>query len=253
MSPEPSTADLASDILRLIDLTSLSSTDNEHSIDTLCSLAKECHDLHGLPYPAAICVYPNFTAQVKFNMRGTGVAVAAVAGAFPSGQSPLSVRLAEVDYCLMEGADEIDMVISRGRLLMGDEKYISEEVQAIKQLCGGRMLKVILETCELSPAQIRTASKIALESGADFIKTSTGKGSEGATMEGARIMLEAIAEYWNSTGNLWGFKAAGGISTISQAQQFIDLGRSIIGEEYVNPSLFRIGASRLVKEIIASH
>jgi deoxyribose-phosphate aldolase len=240
-------------ILPLIDLTSLSGNDNASTISSLCRLARECHDLHGFPYPAAICVYPPFAAQVKREMQGTPVDLACVAGAFPSGQLPLGLRLLEVRYCLDEGADEIDMVISRGALIEGNNQAVIDEVASFKQICGKKLLKVILETSDLNDSGlVRRASDLALSAGADFIKTSTGKGEAGASPEFSRVMLESLSEFRKESGETRGFKAAGGIGSIEQAMGFISLAASIMGEDYIKAGSFRIGASRLVRDLISS-
>jgi deoxyribose-phosphate aldolase len=193
----------------------------------------------------------------KNQLKGTGIRVAAVAGAFPSGQSPLAVRLEEVRYTVNEGADEIDMVISRGRLLEGDENYVFDEIAAIREVCKKVHLKVILETGELkTPALIRKASEIAIAAGTDFIKTSTGKIQPAATEEAMEIMLEVIREQYEKTGKKIGIKPAGGISEPKQALQFYLLTKRILGPDWLNKNLFRIGASRLAdglaREIAAS-
>jgi deoxyribose-phosphate aldolase len=193
----------------------------------------------------------------KNQLKGTGIRVAAVAGAFPSGQSPLAVRLEEVRYTINEGADEIDMVISRGRLLEGDESYVFDEIAAIREVCKEVYLKVILETGELkTPALIRKASEIAIAAGTDFIKTSTGKIQPAATEEAIEIMLEVIREQYEKTGKKTGIKPAGGISEPKQALQYYLLTKRILGADWLNKNLFRIGASRLAdglaREIAAS-
>lgn len=244
--------ELAARLMGVIDLTTLNGSDNSNSVSALCRLAREVHDLHGMPYPAAVCVYPVFVRQVAKELRGTGIRIASVAGAFPSGQSPLKIRLEEVRYCLDEGADEIDMVISRGRMIAGDEAFIREEILAMKEICGDKHLKAILETGELrDPGMIASASRIALDAGADFIKTSTGKVSPAATLEAAEIMLRVLAEYRNETGMIRGFKPAGGISDMNTALGYVRLAEEIMGIEFISAHTFRIGASSLVKDILA--
>ncbi len=232
-------------LLSCIDLTTLEGSDNNGRIVELCRKACSFGE-SGLPLPAAVCVYPPFVKLAKNQLKGTGIRVAAVAGAFPSGQSPLAVRLEEVRYTVNEGADEIDMVISRGRLLEGDESYVFDEIAAIREVCKEVHLKVILETGELrSPALIRKASEIAIAAGTDFIKTSTGKIQPAATIEAMEIMLEVIREQYEKSGKKIGIKPAGGISEPDQALQYYLLIKRILGSGWLNKNLFRIGASRL--------
>jgi len=243
-------------LLSCIDLTTLEGSDNTARIVELCRKACSFGE-SGLPLPAAVCVYPPFVKLAKNQLKGTDIRVAAVAGAFPSGQSPLAVRLEEVRYTVNEGADEIDMVISRGRLLEGDERYVFDEIAAIREVCKEVHLKVILETGELkTPALIRKASEIAIAAGADFIKTSTGKIQPAATEEAVGIMLKVIREHYKKTGKKTGIKPAGGISEPKQALQYYLLTKRILGTDWLNKNLFRIGASRLAdglaREIAAS-
>ncbi|HOP14683.1 MAG TPA: deoxyribose-phosphate aldolase, partial [Lentimicrobium sp.] len=202
------------------------------------------------PNVAAVCVYPVFGRQVHTLLEGTGIHTACVAGAFPAGQSPIHVKLAEVKYAVEEGADEIDMVISRGKFLEDEYIEVFDEINAIKDVCGNVHLKVILETGELSDlSRIYDASVIAMKAGGDFIKTSTGKINPAATPEAAFVMLQAIRDYYESTGKITGFKPAGGISTPEQALVYVKLVESILGPEWLNSGLFRIGASRLADNL----
>jgi deoxyribose-phosphate aldolase len=234
-------------ILGLIDLTTLSGDDTREKVRGLCRQAVEFENNElGTPKTAAVCVYPVFADVVSEALKGTGVHTACVAGAFPSGQSPLKARLLEVSYAVENGADEIDMVISRGRLLEGDEAYVLEEVKAHKEVCGEKHLKVILETGELkSPALIRKACELALEGGADFLKTSTGKVVPAATHEAVLVMLDTIKEFYKSEGKMIGIKPAGGISTPGEALNYYLLVRQVLGEKWLDKAWFRIGASRL--------
>jgi len=243
-------------LLSCIDLTTLEGSDNTARIAELCRKAISFGE-SGLPLPAAVCIYPPFVKFAKDQLKGSGILVAAVAGAFPSGQSPLSVRLGEVRYTVDEGADEIDMVISRGRLLEGDDNFVFDEIAAIREVCKDVHLKVILETGELkSHDLIRKAAGIAIAAGADFIKTSTGKIQPAATEEAMEIMLEVIRKAYEKTGKKTGIKPAGGISEPKQALQYYLLTERILGENWLNKNLFRIGASRLAdglaREITAS-
>ncbi len=237
-------------ILSLLDLTTLEGTDNTMRIEQLCAKAMSFGDL-GLPLPAAVCVYPPFVKTARHLLAGTGIHVASVAGAFPSGQLPLHLRVSEVEWAVSEGAQEIDMVISRGLFLAGEHQALTDEVYAIKQACGEAHLKVILETGELRTEEnIRLASHLAILAGADFIKTSTGKIQPAATMEAMSTMLMVIKEHFDSTSKMIGIKPAGGISTPDQALEYYNLVGQIAGEQWLNPQLFRIGASRLADAIV---
>ncbi len=238
-------------ILGCIDLTTLSGDDTFSKVRSLCRQAMEFEDKKpGIPATAAVCVYPVFAKTVSSELKNSEVRTACVAGAFPSGQSPLFVRIEEVRYAVENGADDIDMVISRGRLLEGDEDYIFEEVSSIKKACGDAHLKVILETGELKePSLIRRASEIAVKAGADFLKTSTGKIQPAATPEAYLVMLDTIREYYEMTGKKIGIKPAGGISEPEDALLYYNLTKSVLGEDWLNKELFRIGASRLASKV----
>lgn len=237
-------------ILSCLDLTTLEGNDNNEKVLVLCNKAKG-FDSIGLPNVAAVCVYPTFAGLVRTTLAGSGVNTACVAGAFPSGQSSLKIRLEEVKYAVNEGAQEIDMVISRGRFLQGDYDYILEEVARTKEACGEAHLKVILETGELvTLSNVRKASDLAIEAGADFIKTSTGKIQPAATHEAVWIMLEAIRDHFKNTGKMIGLKPAGGISEPDQAILYANLVSHLLGKDWLNNHLFRIGASRLADNIV---
>lgn len=238
-------------ILSLIDLTTLEGTDNNMSINRLCQKARALKSDDGnIPGVAAVCVYPIFVKQAKENLAGRDIQIASVAGAFPSGQSSLEVRLKEVEYAVKNGADEIDMVISRGRLLEGDEKYIYNEVKTTKEVCREKHLKVILETGELQTNELITkASQIAIDAGADFIKTSTGKIKPAATLEAVYYMSGVIKKHYEKTGKKIGIKPAGGISDTITALKYYFMIEEILGEEWLNNELFRIGASRLADKV----
>ncbi len=234
-----------------IDLTSLNNTDNRQDIATLCRKALKTHskDHSGVP---AVCIYSTFLGTAREVLKGSGVKLAAVAGCFPTGQSPLSLKLAEIKYALENGADEIDMVINRGSFLSGDHEGLKKEVSLAKEACGPRHLKVILETGELgSPGNIRKASELALMAGADFLKTSTGKSTPAATPEAALVMIDTIKEFHLKTGKKAGFKPAGGISTPEHALQYYGLVRSVLGVSWLTPDHFRIGASRLLDAVLS--
>lgn len=239
-------------ILSIVDLTTLEGTDNEARISAICDKAKRLQSIaDDIPGVAAVCFYPPFVRQARQELEGTGIHVASVAGAFPSGQSSLAVKVEEVKFAVGEGADEIDTVISRGRMLAGDYSFVSDEVAAIKEACGEAHLKVILETGELQSVElIRKASEIAIEAGADFIKTSTGKVQPAATPEAFYIMADTIREYHARTGNKVGIKPAGGISTPEQALIYRNILLELLGNEWLNKKLFRIGASRLTDALV---
>lgn len=238
------------DIFSFIDFTSLDGSDNQAKIQLLCEKAIS-FGKKGLPYPAAVCIYPPFIAVAKHALRATPIKVATTAAAFPSGQMPLSVKLDEIRYAIGEGADEIDVVISRGTFLSGEHDIVFQELEAMRQLASQQTLKVILETGELQTLKnIAKASEIAIEAGADFIKTSTGKINPAATEEAVFIMLNVIREYYRKTGKRIGIKAAGGISEPGQALNYYMLVNEILGKQWLNPGLFRIGASRLADRIV---
>jgi deoxyribose-phosphate aldolase len=237
-------------LISLIDLTTLEGTDNSGSIARICQKALDLA-LKGLPLPAAVCVYPPFIRLARELLKGTGISIASVAGAFPSGQSPLPIRISEVRYALDEGAEEIDMVISRGRFLERDYSYIYDEVSAFREVSQEFLLKVIIETGELkSYEQIRKASEIVISAGADFIKTSTGKITPAATETAALVMLEVIRDEYLKSGKKIGFKAAGGISEPEQAIHYYTLVYHQAGKPWLHKAFFRIGASRLLDNLV---
>ncbi|RMD86378.1 MAG: deoxyribose-phosphate aldolase [Candidatus Dadabacteria bacterium] len=243
--------------LSMVDLTTLEGCDTPAKVRQLCAKAVSpggsCFGgvLSDVPHVAAVCVYPSLVKTAKKALEGTGVKVASVATSFPSGQSPLDVRLKEVRYCVEEGADEIDMVISRGRFLAGDFSYVSDEISQVKEACGSAHLKVILETGELgSLDNVRAASDLAIRAGADFIKTSTGKIKSAASMEVVLVMLEAVRDYYLETGRKIGVKPAGGISTAKQAIHYLVMLKETLGKEWLTRDLFRFGASRLTNDLL---
>ncbi|NDV62725.1 deoxyribose-phosphate aldolase [Puniceicoccales bacterium CK1056] len=238
--------------LSMVDLTTLEGSDTPGKVRQLCrkALLPDPSD-PTLPRVAAICVYPTMVPAAYEVLKGTGVHLASVATAFPSGHAPMELRLEEVRYCVEQGADEIDMVISRGAFLAGDNDRLSSEVAAFKEACGEAHLKVILETGELGTLdRIRLASDIAMEAGADFIKTSTGKIGQAANMEVTLVMLEAIRDFYWRTGKKIGMKPAGGIRTAKQAVHYLVMLRETLGPEWLTPDLFRFGASSLANDIL---
>jgi deoxyribose-phosphate aldolase len=238
--------------LSMIDLTTLEGADTPGKVHQLCSKALHLADtLPGLPHVAAICVYPTLVRQAKKELGASGIKVAAVASGFPSGMYPLSTRLDDTRFAVDEGADEIDMVISRGHFLAGDHNYVHDEIVAIKEACGPAHLKVILETGELATLDnVRRASDIAMHAGADFIKTSTGKVVPAATQPVTLVMLEAIRDFYYATGKRVGMKPAGGIGTAKIAIQYLIMLRETLGSDWLTPDLYRIGASKLANDIL---
>ena len=230
-----------------LDLTTLKCTDNAESVLKLTEKVNEFDDKHpDLGNVAAICVYPNFASIVSQSLEAESVEVACVSGGFPSSQTFTEVKIAETALALQDGATEIDIVINVGKLLSGDYESMCDEIQELKDLCGERKLKVILETGALKTAEnIKKAAILSIYSGADFIKTSTGKESPAATPEAAYVMCSTIKEYYEKTGRKIGFKAAGGIATIDDALLYYSIVEEVLGKEWLNSKLFRIGASRL--------
>jgi deoxyribose-phosphate aldolase len=250
MEPDlPADRKVLADLFSFIDYTTLEGSDNKSRIDLFCSKAVS-FSREGIPSPAAVCVYPGFVRQARELLAGTGIRVAAVSGYFPSGQAPLDMKLREVKYALDEGADEVDFVINRGRLLDGDSRYVFDEITGAKEILGNIHLKVILETGELRTTEnIRKASTLAIEAGADVIKTSTGKFQPAASEHAAFIMLNTIREHFLLTGIRIGFKPAGGIAEAMQAFRYYLLVKDILGRDWLTKELFRIGASRLADNI----
>jgi len=240
---------LLTNSMAYLDLTTLEGSDTDQRVADLCKQARSYQDI-GLPNVAAVCVYPNFAALARKSLKGSGIRTACVAGAFPSGQSYLDVRLLEVKMAVDAGADEIDMVISRGKYAMGEYSYVFDEIAAHKEACGSAHLKVILETGELDGlTSVFHASRIALNAGADFIKTSTGKIQPAATLPAFFVMLLALKEHFTSTGIRCGIKPAGGIAEPEEALKYLHVLHQTMGEEWCSPELFRIGASRLAKRL----
>jgi deoxyribose-phosphate aldolase len=238
--------------LNMIDLTTLEGKDTEGKVKQLCYKAVHLHDEYpGLPTVAAVCVYPSMVATAKKALGDSGVNVASVATAFPSGQAPRNVKISDVKYAVQQGADEIDMVISRGKFLEGEYNYVFDEIAAVKEACGEARLKVILETGELvTYDKVRRASDIAMYAGADFIKTSTGKISPAATMPVTLVMLEAIRDFYYKTGKMIGMKPAGGISKSKLALHYLVMLNETLGEDWMNNHWFRFGASSLANDVL---
>lgn len=238
--------------LSMIDLTTLEGMDTEGKVIQLCQKAMKPHaDLPELPKVAAVCVYPNMVKVAKERLKGSGIHVASVATAFPSGMATLEDKLEETKRAVEYGADEVDMVISRGKFLKGEYSFVFDEIQAIKEACGEAHLKVILETGELQTYEnVRKASDLAMQAGADFIKTSTGKIQPAATQPVTLVMLEAIRDYYYDTGRLVGMKPAGGIRKAKQAIQYLVLVKETLGSKWLTPEYFRFGASSLTNDLL---
>lgn len=230
--------------ISFIDHTALEGSDQLSTIQNLCAIAKSPGE--GINSTAGVCVYPFWVETAKKYLEGSRLTVASVSTGFPAGATFLEVKKLETQMAIEAGADEIDMVISRGQLLMGNENFIKNEIKQIKDVVGDKVLKVILETGELKEAAlIKKASFIAMEAGADFIKTSTGKVSPAATVESSTIMMKAISEYYKASAKKVGFKPAGGIRTAFDALNYLSMVKEILSEDWLKPSLFRIGASSL--------
>jgi deoxyribose-phosphate aldolase len=238
--------------LSMIDLTTLEGKDTAGKVRQMCYKAMHlADDLPDIPQVAAVCVYPNHVKTAKMALGDSGIKVASVATAFPSGNSSRKIKLEDTKMAVGQGADEIDMVISRGAFLAGDLQFVSDEIAAIKEACGEARLKVILETGELSTLDnIRRASILAMQSGADFIKTSTGKIQPAATMPVTLVMLEAIRDYYDETGIMIGMKPAGGISTAKSALQYLVMLYETLGADWMSNEWFRFGASSLANDIL---
>lgn len=239
-------------VLNMIDLTTLEGKDTDGKVKQLCYKAQHLHDAYpGLPTVAAICVYPSMVKVAKKALGNSGIKVAAVATAFPSGQAPRDVKIRDTKFAVNEGADEIDMVISRGKFHMGEYNFVFDEIASIKEACGDARLKVILETGELVTFdKVRRASDIAMYAGADFIKTSTGKISPAATMPVTLVMLEAIRDFYYKTGKRIAMKPAGGISKAKLALHYLVMLNEVLGEEWMNNEWFRFGASSLANDVL---
>lgn len=240
-------------LFNCIDLTTLSTNDSDESVmhftEKVNQFDNEFPDLKNV---AAICVYPNFAAIVKNTLEVEGINIACVAAGFPSSQTFTEIKVAETALAIADGADEIDIVLSVGKFLSGNYEDLCDEIQEIKEVCKDKHLKVILETGALSSAEkIKKASILSMYAGADFIKTSTGKQQPAATPEAAYVMCEAIKEYHTLTGNKIGFKPAGGINTVHDALVYYTIVKEILGEEWLNNGLFRLGTSRLANLLLS--
>ena len=240
-------------LFHCIDLTTLKCTDTEESVMKFTEKVNEFVDKYpDLENVAAICVYPNMAEIVNDTLEADNVKIACVSGGFPSSQTFMEVKVAETAMALHTGAEEIDIVMPVGKFLCGDYEGMCDEIGELKDICGEKPLKVILETGVLrSASNIKKAAILSMYSGADFIKTSTGKETISATPEAAWVMCEAIKEYYKETGRKVGFKAAGGIDSVKKALAYYTIVKEVLGEEWLNNGLFRIGASRLANQLLS--
>lgn len=241
-------------IFGCIDLTSLRSTDSPQSIAAFTERVNAFEEEYPqYPSVAAICVYPNFVQVVRSVLEVSSVEIAAVSGAFPSSQSFTEVKVAETALAVAAGADEVDIVFNLGNFIDGDYEEVCDEITELKHSCRGAKLKVILETGALKSAQkIKEASVLSLYAGADFLKTSTGKEYEGASLEATYVMAECIKEYYEKTGTMVGIKVAGGIRTTADAVKYYTVVKEVLGQEWLNEEYFRIGASSLANDVLST-
>ena len=239
-------------ILNMIDFTTLDGKDTESKVQKMCSKAANLNSVfENIPSVAAVCVFPSMVKTAKKELQYSSVKLASVSTGFPSGQSVLPVKLLETQLALDDGADEIDMVISRGKFLEGEYNFVFDEIAKIKEICKDKTLKVILETGELGTLDnVRKASEIAIYAGADFIKTSTGKIQPGATMPVTFVMLQAIKDYHEATGIKIGVKPSGGISNSKVASDYLTMIREVLGDSWMTNSFVRFGASSLANEVL---
>ena len=246
-------ADVYRFLFNTIDLTTLKSTDSPQSVAKFVERVNDFDDEHPeLKNVAAICVYPNFAQVVSTILDVTNVNVACVSGCFPSSQSYLEVKVAETALAVDGGADEIDIVFNLGNYFDGDYEEVCDEIQELKHACRDARLKVILETGALKTAEnIKNASILSLYSGADFLKTSTGKEYPGASLEAAYVMAQCIKEYYEKTGNMVGFKASGGVATTDEAVAYFTIIKEVLGDQWLTNEYFRIGASRLANNLLS--
>jgi deoxyribose-phosphate aldolase len=236
----------------MIDLTTLEGKDTPGKVQQMCYKAQHLHDVQpDLPTVAAVCVYPSMVGVARKALGNSSVKIASVSTAFPSGQSTREIKISDTKFAVDQGADEIDMVISRGKFLAGEYAFVFDEIAAIKEACGKARLKVILETGELSTLDnVRLASDIAIHAGADFIKTSTGKIQPAATMQVTYTMLMAIKDYYDQTGIMVGMKPAGGISTSKLALHNLVMVKEVLGNAWLTNEWFRFGASSLANDVL---
>ena len=240
--------------ISMIDLTTLEGKDSPGKVIQLCQKALRPSELPGVPQVAAVCVFPNMIPIAKKVLKGSQVKIACVSTAFPAAQVPLDIKIEDVRRSVDLGADEIDMVISRGQFLAGEYNYVFDEIAQVKEACGKARLKVILETGELETLDnVRRASFIAMRAGADFIKTSTGKVTVNATMPVTLVMLECIRDYYDDTGIQIGMKPAGGIRTSKDALHYLVMVKETLGDAWLDPYWFRFGASSVLNDLLMQY
>lgn len=250
---ENDTPEVKKFLMGSIELTTLKTTDSEESVLAFTERVNDFDEAYpALPHVATICVYPCFANVVSQALEVDGVEVACVSGSFPSSQALIEVKVAETALALKDGATEIDMVMPVGKFLSGDYESVADEISELKQVCGERKLKVILETgCLKTAENIKKASIIAMYAGADYIKTSTGKLEPAATPEAAYVMCQAIKEYYNETGIQIGFKPAGGINSVMDALIYYTIVKEVLGEKWLTNQWLRLGTSRLANMLLS--
>ena len=236
-----------------VELTTLKTTDSDESVLAFTERVNQFEEAYpNLPHVATICVYPRFAKVVSETLEVEGVEVACVSGSFPSSQALIEVKTVETSLAVKDGATEIDMVLSVGAFLSGDYETCADEIQQMKEACGDKKMKVILETgCLKTASNIKTASIISMYAGADYIKTSTGKEQPAATPEAAYVMCQAIKEYYEQTGIQIGFKPAGGLNTVMDALIYYTIVKEVLGEKWLTNQWFRMGTSRLANLLLS--
>ena len=251
--PANDTTEVKKFLLGSVELTTLKTTDSEESVLRLTERVNDFdNQFPDLPHPATICVYPCFAQIVSQSLEVEGVEVACVSGSFPSSQTLMEVKTVETALAIKDGATEIDIVMSVGRFLSGDYETVCDEIGELKAICGEKKMKVILETGLLGSAEnIKKASILAMYSGADYIKTSTGKEKPAATPEAAYVMCQAIKEYYDKTGIQIGFKPAGGLNTVHDALVYYTIVKEVLGEKWLTNQWFRLGTSRLANQLLS--
>ena len=251
--PENDTLEVKKFLMGSVELTSLSTTDSDQSIMAFTQKVNDFDDAYpALPHVATICVYPCFASVVSNTLDVEGVEIACVSGSFPSSQALIEVKVAETALAVKDGATEIDIVMPVGKFLCGDYEGVCDDISEMKNACGDKAMKVILETgCLKTAANIKKASILSMYAGGDYIKTSTGKLSPAATPEAAYVMCQAIKEYYDETGIQIGFKPAGGLNTVNDALIYYTIVKEILGEQWLTNKWFRLGTSRLANLLLS--
>ena len=251
--PENDTLEVKKFLMGSVELTSLSTTDSDTSIMAFTEKVNKFDEAYpDLPHVATICVYPCFASVVSSTLEVDGVEIACVSGSFPSSQALIEVKVAETALAVKDGATEIDIVMPVGKFFDGDYEGVCDDINELKQACGDKAMKVILETgCLKTAKNIKTASILSMYAGADYIKTSTGKLNPAATPEAAYVMCQAIKEYYDETGIQIGFKPAGGLNTVTDALIYYTIVKEILGEQWLTNKWFRLGTSRLANLLLS--